>query len=69
MELLTMDDLVQMTQLRRGHIYHMLNAGEFPAGYKIGRARRWERREIERFLESKKMRKNAPKENQRAKKP
>jgi len=51
MELLTQNEVVQLTRLSLPTIWRLRKAGEFPSPFKIGKRRLlWERHEVETWI-------------------
>ncbi|HEY9016794.1 helix-turn-helix transcriptional regulator [Thiomicrospira sp.] len=52
LDLLTMEEICEMTKFSRKHIYFMMNEGRFPRQIKIGGSSRWKRTDYESWLEA-----------------
>lgn len=51
LELLTIEEICEMTKFSRKHIYCMMNEGRFPRQIKIGGSSRWKRTDYESWLD------------------
>lgn len=51
-QLMTVEDIAAMAQISSNTIQRWVREGKFPKPRKIGRASRWPRDEVERFLDS-----------------
>lgn len=51
-KLLTLDDIVEFTQVPKSTIYSMRSAGHGPSGFRIGKSLRFRPQDVEMWLES-----------------
>ena len=49
-QLLTVQDVANILKVSRCTVYVLMRQGQFPAGLKIGHARRWRMSELQNFL-------------------
>lgn len=51
---LTLREVAEMLRISRSTLYALIQHGQFPAGIKLGRSRRWAVGELKKFLASQK---------------
>ena len=49
---LTVQEVAEMLRISRSTLYALIQHGQFPAGIKLGRSRRWAVGELKEFLAS-----------------
>lgn len=52
--LLTIQDVLEMTQIPRSTLYLLMQRGEFPRGFIVGRQARWDQKDIDRWIDERK---------------
>ncbi len=52
--LLTIKDVLDLTQIPRSTLYLLMQRGEFPRGFIVGRQARWDQKTVDQWVESKK---------------
>jgi len=50
LESVTQRQLADLLKVSRQHVTHMVDRGEFPPGFKVGRCRRWRIEQVKEFI-------------------